>query len=161
MPTSSRIFLFHSTKSFVVILGFAEIIRSILESKIIFIIIIIIIFAFLNRELNSKIFISVPLIITQIKALPNNLASPNVKYLLTRLKIWSLCWALLHTICFQYDILYVYLKLKAISIVILSNSALSDTSVVIDPAFRLYLKGFLFPRIVNGNFLGFAWSRLD
>ena len=89
-----------------------------------------------------------------MKTLPNSLALSNVNYFLIRLKAWSFYWAVRHrfSICF--------LKFKAVSIVILSNSTLSGSLTVIDRIFRLYSKQFFFPSILNWNFPGFALSEL-
>ena len=89
-----------------------------------------------------------------MKTLPNSLALSNVNYFLIRLKAWSFYWAVRHrfSICF--------LKFKAVSIVILSNSTLSGSLTVIDRMFRLNSKQFFFPSILTWNFPGFALSEL-
>ena len=46
------------------------------------------------------------------------------------------------------------LKFRVLSIVILANSASSDSLMLIDPTFRLNLKYFFHPKIINQNFLG-------
>ena len=74
----------------------------------------------------------------------------------------SIFWFnLKHEACtVQCDInfLYVFLKFKALSIVIPSKSTSSDSLIVIDPIFRPYFKRFFFPNIINWNFPGFSFS---
>ena len=82
------------------------------------------------------------------------MALSNVKYFLIHLKAWSLYWAMRRSFSISF------FKFKALSIVILSNSTSSDSLIVIDPIFRLYLKRFFFPSIINWTFPGFAFGEL-
>ena len=69
----------------------------------------------------------------ELKALPNGLALSNAKYLLIYLKVCEAC-ILGSATNFQY----VFLKFKAFSIVIYSNSTSLDSLIVVDRIFRLF-----------------------
>ena len=77
-----------------------------------------------------------------------SLALLYFKYFLIRIKAWRMYSAVRHI----FPIFC--LKFRVLSIVILANSASSDSLMLIDPTFRLNLKYFFHPKIINQNFLG-------
>ena len=75
-----------------------------------------------------------------------------------RFPICYKAWNLYSTV--QHKFSRWFLKFKALSILISSNSTSSYSLIVTDPIFRLYFKQFFFPSIINWNFPGFALSDL-
>ena len=75
-----------------------------------------------------------------------SLALLYFKYFLIRIKAWRM---------YSRHIFPIFcLKFRVLSIVILANSASSDSLMLINPTFRLNLKYFFHPKIINQNFLG-------